>query len=1220
MNSSVYRIIFALVMFVFVGLPQITRAQNGVGVNKVDTAAIKKRIDNEYLRRDSMLAAAKQRRIDDSIARVLQKQKIQDYRDSLVNARKAKRVADSIARVEAKLKLDNDKRIKDSTDLAIRTKTKDSLVRVAFIQDSIRSEQKRLIDSIALANKQIQDSVAFAKKAYADSVKLARIEEQRKKAELTKYQNSKYYKDSVEARKLAMKDSLKNARQSEMDLVKAERQRVNDSIKNTRLAYNDSLTAARKKYNDSLSTAQKNAIEKNREQRQRINDSLLTERQKRKDSLDVVRKKNEKDIVKGKEKTSAEKQKALAMKVHQKKKEEWTNEKLLKKKWNMPRRIYQNTVTRYNYYYNAKRKYDEAIRSMTRNYKEDFAKPINLDPYDIKKQGGSVSSFMDTVIKKSSFSTQIHDPRSKWFDNLYFLMGRASFAKNDFDGAITTFQFIANEYKETPKKSADKATKAAADQSIATLENRKGIRKLRHHPIRNDALLWLAKSYVMAEQYSEAQSLLGALAKDKNFPNRKKADLFLAKASLDLEQGNKTDAIASLNSALKQDMPSKTKHRMEYLLGQLYAENKEYAKSTEHFKNSLSKKTSPEMDFMTKLSIAENAAKGGGDKAYALAQLEKIINDPKYANYKSQALNTLASIEKLDNSEAAINHLRKSISNPENKDIKQKAIAFAELGEIYYSLSNYEAAKVAYDSASYHGTNPPIDNLNEVNTRKVILGDIVNYIRIIRTQDSMLLLTKKSDKEQKAAAKRELDKLKKDKELTNASNGSTQVIALQPNNAIKSNWYFYSSALVLKGTTDFKQKWGNRKLEDNWRRMAATNSNFMTGDSQGDESEEEEGDSKESVGGVTVQSLLSKLPKTPAEIDLANTKIQDAYYNLGLTYFSQLQDYLHSIDMFDTLVYRFPTTTFKKQSYYGLYINYDKLDNHPKATFYKKLLNDEFGQSDFALRANNPNYAQEQKKGLSSILEHYDSTYASYKLGEFQHAIDRTTFAYNTYKSSPVIAKYKLVEAISYAGLKNFEQSKTILQSVIQSYPNSEEQKRAQEIINFLNTSKPIDGDTTQPAPGLELNAFNAGNTKYLDSLEAGEAFKELRAADGKGMYDYVPSESHKVMIFVKNVDGRTMALKSALSDYNLLKHNVKEYITGMNLLTPKQAIITIEQFSNSVFAKQYAIEMANEKLLFSQLKKNEFEIAIISNSNVIELTKSRDVLNYLRFYKKNYK
>lgn len=70
---------------------------------------------------------------------------------------------------------------------------------------------------------------------------------------------------------------------------------------------------------------------------------------------------------------------------------------------------------------------------------------------------------MDSVIKKSSFSTQIHDPRSKWFDNLYFLMGKASFVKNDFEGAISTFQFIANEYKDQGKKSDKKKVKTNPD-------------------------------------------------------------------------------------------------------------------------------------------------------------------------------------------------------------------------------------------------------------------------------------------------------------------------------------------------------------------------------------------------------------------------------------------------------------------------------------------------------------------------------------------------------------------------------------------------------------------------------------------------------------------------------------------------------------------------------------------------------------------------------------
>lgn len=1219
MNKRPYIYIFIFVLG-FLFCTSVTKGQTKYAPNNVDTAAIQKRINNEYARRDSIIAAAKQKRIDDSIARVIQKQKIQEYRDSLVNARNAKRAADSIARVQAKLKLENDKRIKDSTDAALKKRTQDSLAIQLAKQDSIRNEQKRISDSIAFERKRVADSTMLARKVYDDSIKLVRQNEQRKKAELVKYQNSKQYKDSVEARKAFVKDSIKNARDAQLNVVKTERQRVNDSLKNARQLYNDSLTAVRTKYNDSVSTAQKNLIEKNKSERQRLNDSLLAVRTQRKDSLDAVRKKNQKETATTKEKTNAEKQKSLAIKVHEKKKEEWSNDKLLKRKWNMPRRIYQNTVTRYNYYYNAKRKYDEAIKTITKNHKEDFDKVINIDPYDIQKQGGSIASFMDTVIKKASFSTQIHDPRSKWFDNLFFLMGKASFAKNDFDGAITTFQFIANEYIDAPKKT-DKKFSEKDEVSIATLENRKGIKRFRHHPIRNDALIWLAKSYIQAEQYSEAQSLLGTLAKDKNFPDRKKSELFLTKASLEMQQGNKSDVIESLTQALKQELPSKQKTRIEFLLGQLYAENGEYAKSSEHFKKSISKKASPEMDFFTKLSIAENAAKGGGDKAYAVAQLEKIISDPKYAKNKSQALNTLAAIEEEQNTTRSIELLRKSIDNPENKDTKQKALAFAQLGNIYYKSSNYEGAKVSYDSASFYGTTPPLENINEINIRKTVLGEIVSYIRIIRMQDSMLVLAKKSEKEQKAAAKRELDKIKKEQATSQAANNNTQVVALQPNNATKSNWYFYNSTLIQKGSTEFKQKWGNRKLEDNWRRVAATNSSFVSGDKQeGDEEGSEEQTDKMNVGGNTVASLISKLPKTPAEIDIATNKIMDAYYNLGLTYFSQLQDYKHSIDMFDTLLYRFPNTSYKKQCYYGLYINHDKLGNTVQATKYKKLLNDEYTNTEFAKLASDPNYKKEQEKVANSIFEHYDITYSTYKEGKFQEAIDRTAYAHSTYQSNPILAKYDIVEAISYAGISQNEKCKTLLQQVIQNYPNTAEQMHAQNILSYM--SQMVAGDTANASNNNlnDLLSVNEGNNKYQDSLEASNIFKELRAVDGKGLYILDLESDHKVMVFVKNVDGRTMGLKSALSDYNLLKHNVKEYTTGMNLLTSQQALITIEKFSNAIFAKKYAQDMSNEKLLFSQLKKNEYDVAIISFVNYIELIKTRDILGYIRFYKKNYK
>jgi hypothetical protein len=108
-------------------------------------------------------------------------------------------------------------------------------------------------------------------------------------------------------------------------------------------------------------------------------------------------------------------------------------------------------------------------------------------------------------------------------------------------------------------------------------------------------------------------------------------------------------------------------------------------------------------------------------------------------------------------------------------------------------------------------------------------------------------------------------------------------------------------------------------------------------------------------------------------------------------------------------------------------------------------------------------------------------------------------------------------------------------------------------------------------------------------------------------------------MIFIKNVDGKTMSLKSGISDYNLLKYDAQDYNTTLNMLTSQQAVITIQKFSNAVFAKKYLNNMLQEKLLFSQYKSNDYSTAVISQQNYLELLKTRDILGYLKFYKKSY-
>ena len=109
-------------------------------------------------------------------------------------------------------------------------------------------------------------------------------------------------------------------------------------------------------------------------------------------------------------------------------------------------------------------------------------------------------------------------------------------------------------------------------------------------------------------------------------------------------------------------------------------------------------------------------------------------------------------------------------------------------------------------------------------------------------------------------------------------------------------------------------------------------------------------------------------------------------------------------------------------------------------------------------------------------------------------------------------------------------------------------------------------------------------------------------------------------MVYINQIDARTLTLKSGLSDFNLQKHDSEELQTGQNLLTVKQGILTISSFSNAVFAKIYLNDLIKDPNLFKSFGKNETEVCLISAANFTELLKTRDILGYIEFYHKNYK
>ncbi len=103
------------------------------------------------------------------------------------------------------------------------------------------------------------------------------------------------------------------------------------------------------------------------------------------------------------------------------------------------------------------------------------------------------------------------------------------------------------------------------------------------------------------------------------------------------------------------------------------------------------------------------------------------------------------------------------------------------------------------------------------------------------------------------------------------------------------SWYFYNTATKNAGRTEFQRKWGNRKLEDDWRRRNKSSFNFNdfgTGnqDEAGEEGAIAENDSVPAADAAELEKendphfpeyYLKQIPSTDEDKQTANDVIQE---------------------------------------------------------------------------------------------------------------------------------------------------------------------------------------------------------------------------------------------------------------------------------------------------------------------------------------------------------
>ncbi len=407
------------------------------------------------------------------------------------------------------------------------------------------------------------------------------------------------------------------------------------------------------------------------------------------------------------------------------------SEKSEDSKFTLPKRFIQNTVTHYNYYFNANTKLNEVLERAKLGFKDDYSELLPFYNYSLDITAGD-SIQLDSITYKASSGIALHDLRNDWVDNLYLLWGASFYLQKKFDSAYLMFQFI--NYAFAPKEkdgyylTIGSARDGNSAYSIATKEKSSLPKKIfSEPPSRNDAFIWQIRNFLAQDQFAEASSLILALKNDPVFPKRLNNDLAEVQSYWFYKQNMWDSAALYLTKALSNATNLQEKARWEYLAAQLYEQAGNYKDSEKYYGKVSSHTTDPILDIYARLSTIR-VNRDGGEQTIEknVAKLIRMAKQSKYEDYRDIIYYMAAQMQLQGNNiDEAMALLLKS-TRYANNGIEQRNKAFLQLADLSLAKKNYRQAYNFYDSLKMD--DPTLKNVEEITAKKKSLGLIAGNL------------------------------------------------------------------------------------------------------------------------------------------------------------------------------------------------------------------------------------------------------------------------------------------------------------------------------------------------------------------------------------------------------------------------------------------------------------------------------------------------------------
>lgn len=725
-------------------------------------------------------------------------------------------------------------------------------------------------------------------------------------------------------------------------------------------------------------------------------------------------------------------------------------------------RNFHAVTTEYNVLYNGNLALDKGLEDLKITYQDNFWEVLPIERTSDKEEailpGQTKNQNFERAEEKAVKAIQKHSmniagtEKNPQMDEAYLLLAKARYYENRFIPALEALNYILYKYPLSDRI---------------------------YH-----AKVWREKVNIRLDNEDVAIKNLKRLLKDQKIKGQDLADAnaMLAQAYMNIQV--KDTAIAALKVAKEATNNNEEKARYTFILGQLY-ETLQYNDSAySAFQEviDMNRKSPRRYVIQSHAKQALQFDYKNGDTLVFVEKFNKLLEDRENRPFLD-ILNHQMGIfyDKQDLNTKAKTFYNKSIKAL-SRDKYLVSSNYRNLGEIFFKEADYKTAGQYYDSTLVQ-LDDRTREYRKIKKKRDNLEDVIKYEAIAQQNDSILNVVAMNDLERVTYYENYISKLKIEDEKkaklaeekaikeaniqasvsNNSPSGKLNPVGKKDGQAIdmggasmlppgmgidngSSNFYFYNPVAVEFGRKEFQSRWGKRALKDNWRisSVVTIDSNNIKNDSIGSDQKEEE-IKNELNPKYNTEFYLSQIPTDQKLLDSLAKDRNFAYYQLGLIYKEKFKEYALAASRLEQLLKNNPEERLVLPSMYNLYKIYQQI-SASKAEEMKQRILAQYPNSRYAQILNNPEVEITDNENPELVFNALYKKFESNQVREVLVEVDEAIFKFAGEESLP---KFEMLKAKIVARLKGVEEYKKALNFVALTYPNVDEGKQAEKMVQM---------------------------------------------------------------------------------------------------------------------------------------------------------------------------